>query len=125
MKINLPSSVTIVLALIAGVVSVLLQGAFDLDLAWVTGLTVLLVFLSGVGIGPLTGDQFVAALHLPPSITVALASLLSAAALAVTQIHDATTVKILAGVITFLSALGFGPRVSLDKAKSIVRTATA
>jgi len=49
---------TTLLSLVAGVLAVLNQTSFDLVQPWKTALTVALVFLTGLGISPLTGPAF-------------------------------------------------------------------
>lgn len=122
MKLNLPSVATLVLSLAAGVLTVLVNKTFGLDREWISGLSVALTFLAGIGIGPLTGDQFVAALHLPPNVLITVTAAMAAATLAATTIHNSTTAAVVSGVLTFLSALGFGARVTLAKAQAIVRS---
>lgn len=109
-KLNVPTAVTVVLGLVAGILTVLVHNTFGFSVGWSNYAATILVFLSVLGINPLVGSAFRNALHLSPAVTLVITALLTAAAFGVTQIggisHDA--VGIVQGIIAFAGALGFG-----------------
>jgi hypothetical protein len=107
--VNLPTAVTTVLSLVAGALAVLNQTTFGFPPPWGTSLTVVLMFLSGLGISPLVGPGFKNALHLSPQVSLAIATALGAAGTAALTISDEPIRALVVGVLTFLSGLGFGP----------------
>ena len=110
LKVHTPSAWTTLGGLVAGVLSVLNQEFVRSSSAWHSAITVALVFLSGIGISPLVGAKFRAALHLTTRVSVVIASGLAAATVAVTTIRmDGTVKTIIAGVLVFAAALGFAP----------------
>lgn len=112
MKLNLPSGLTTVLGLVAGVLAVLTQTTFGFPAKWASFVTVALVFLAGLGISPLVGSSFRSVLHLSQAASLVISSGLSALAVAVTTFSLSTGLKgILEGVLAFASALGFAPSI--------------
>ncbi len=110
MTLKVPSSATIVLSLLGGVLAVLNQTVLHLGSHWSTYITVGLVFLAGLGISPLVGKQFRSALHPSHQVSVIISAALSAAALVLTTINVSSGLKaILGGVLTFLAGIGFAP----------------
>lgn len=115
---NAPSIATLVLGLIAGVLTVLVHNTFGIAAPWTNYAAITLVFLSALGISPLVGSAFKNALHLPPAASLIITAALTAAAVGATQISlSPDTVGIVQGVIAFLSALGFGivPPATLNR----------
>lgn len=109
MKLNLPTWATTALALLAGLASVLNQTTFGFIQPWKSALTVGLVLVAGLGIGPLTGQAFRAALHLSQNVNTLIAAVLAAATVATTTLSLSTPLHaVLAGVLTVLAGLGFG-----------------
>lgn len=109
MKLKAPSWVTTVLALLAGALSVLNQTTFDLGSPWRNVLAIALVFIAGLGIGPLTGSAFRTALHLSQNLSVLISSGLGALSIIVVTIHMSTGVHaVILFVITTAAGLGFG-----------------
>lgn len=120
--IKLPSWATTILACIAGLISVLNQSTFDLIAPWKSVLAIALVFIAGLGIGPLTGAAFRTALHIPQNVSVILSAVIGAAAIAVTTINLSTPLHaIILAVLTVLAGLGFGTvptAAQLDRARA-------
>ena len=118
MKLQLPSWATTVGGLVAGVLAVLNQAAFSFAAPWQTYITIALFFLSGIGISPLVGPAFRAALHLSTKASLVISSALGAAGVAATTLDVSPGVKgAILGALTFLAALGFAPVVATTKGR--------
>jgi hypothetical protein len=112
MNLKLPTLATLGLSLLAGVLVVLNVTAFGFGQPWLIGTTLALTFLAALGISPLTGASFKAALHLSNGISNAIAAALVALQLGLSTVTMSTGVHaILAGCITLLAGLGFAPAV--------------
>jgi hypothetical protein len=110
MKLQLPSWATTVGGLFTGVLAVLNQTTFSFSAPWQVYITIALFFLSGIGISPLVGPAFRAALHITTKVSLVISSALGAAALAATTLSISSGAKgVILGVLTFLAALGFAP----------------
>lgn len=106
---RLPTAVTVGLALLAGLITVLNTTTFGFVAPWKAVLTVALVFIAGLGIGPLTGAGFRNALHIPQNLNVIISAAIAAATIGSTTIGMSTAAHaIVAGVLTVLAGLGFG-----------------
>jgi phosphate starvation-inducible membrane PsiE len=111
-KIGLPSIVVVVLSLIAGAIQVLNEVVFHLSSDWHAYLAIILVFLAGIGISPLVGARFKAALHLPPWLGYLITAGMSALTLAMTTLHIGSVAHaVIAAVLTVLAGLGFAPEM--------------
>ena len=109
-SLTIPSWASTVLSLIAGALAVLNQVTFGFGSPWQPYVTVALVFLAGLGISPLVGAQFRAALHLSHAASLVIAAVLAAVTLALTTLHVSAGLQgILGGVLTFLVGIGFAP----------------
>jgi hypothetical protein len=107
--VHLPTPVTIGLSLLAGLLTVLNTTTFHFISPWKAVLTVALVFIAGLGIGPLTGANFRNALHIPQNVNVVISSAFAAATIASTTITMSLTAHAIAvGVLTVFAGLGFG-----------------
>lgn len=122
--LKLPTWATTIVGLAAGVLAVLNEVAFGLDPTWRGYLSVTLIFLAGLGISPLVGSAFRAALHLSPGVSLVISSALAALALAVHMFNLSSGLRgVLQGVLAFAAAIGFAPAVNVATlpAKSAVR----
>lgn len=122
--LKLPSWATTILGLAAGFLAVLNEVAFGFNPTWRGYLSVVLIFLAGLGISPLVGSAFRAALHLSPAASLAISSGLAALALAVHTFSLSEGLRgVLQGVLAFATAIGFAPAVNVAtlSAKSAVR----
>lgn len=109
MNLKLPTWATTILACLAGLLSVLNQTTFDFVAPWRSVFAVALVFIAGLGIGPLTGSAFRTALHIPQNVNVLISAAIAAASIAVTTISMGTAAHaILLAALTILAGLGFG-----------------
>lgn len=104
-----PSQYTTILALVCGVLTVLNQTTFGLPTAAKTGITVALGAFEFLGIGPLLGPKFKAALHLPAAVGTAISIVLLVALVVVQQDTSLPYSAIVIGVINVLGGLGFEP----------------
>ena len=69
-----------------------------------------LIFLAGLGVSPLVGAAFRAALHLSTAVSLLISSALGALALAVHTFNLSEGLKgVLQGVLAFAAAIGFAP----------------
>jgi hypothetical protein len=108
--LKLPTWAATVLGLIAGAAAVLNEVAFGLDAEWRSFISVGLVFLAGLGIAPLVGPAFRAALHLSQTVSIFISASLGALALGVHTLNTSEGVRgVLQGVLTFAAAVGFAP----------------
>ena len=108
--VGLPTAAAVALGLLAGALEVCNEVVLELDPAWHSYLAVALVVLAGVGVSPVTGPAFRAALHLPPWLSYIISAGMAAGVLAfgVTPMSGVAH-AVLAGVLTVLAALGFAP----------------
>jgi uncharacterized membrane protein len=111
LTIGLPTVVATVLSLLAGAFQVfLVSNLFAVPPAWREMGIVVLVFFAGIGINPLVGHSFYAALKLKPGIANLIAALLAAATTATTTLTlPPLTQAIILGVLTVAAGLGFQP----------------
>ena len=114
LKINIPSGLAVILAVLAGFLQVLNQTTYGFAAPWHTLVTYVLVVLSAVGISPLVGTAFRQALANALHVSGTVFTILTVIAMAVTAALqtftlDSTTYGILAGIVTVLAGLGFGP----------------
>lgn len=117
--LKLPSWVTTIFGLGAGVIAILNETTFGLDPTWRGYLSVVLIFLTGLGVSPLVGPAFRAALHLSTVMSLTISSGLAALALAVHTFNLSEGLRgVLQGVLTFAAAIGFAPAVNLAKLSS-------
>ena len=109
LTVGMPTIVALILSLIAGALQVVLSvHVFDIPAQWNEKARVLLIFFAGVGISPLVGHAFYAALKLPEWVTHLASASLAAVATAVTTLTLSTTlVAVLTGVLTVAAGLGF------------------
>lgn len=114
MKLNLPTTLTVVLSAIAGVaVAFVASGIIVVEGEWKTYLETGLTILALVGISPLTGAAFKAVLHLSNGVSGAIAFALAALQVVLAQVHMGAGVHgLLAGIIAFAAGLGFAPLAS-------------
>ena len=106
---KLPSWATTLLACLAGLIQILNATTFGFISPWRAALTVALVFIAALGIGPLTGAQFRNALHISQSANTVIGAVLAAATVASTTLAMSTAAHaIIAGALTVLAGLGFG-----------------
>ncbi len=116
-KLNLPSSLAVILSLVAGVLEVLNQVTFGFPAPWHTFTTYGLLVLAMVGISPLVGTAFRQALtnafHVSGVLFTVLSIVTMAIAAAVTTFSiDSTWKGILLGIVAVLGGLGFGPNAT-------------
>jgi hypothetical protein len=108
--IGIPTIAAVVLGLIAGALQVINEVVLEASSQWHAYITVLLVFASGVGISPLVGAAFRAALHLPPWAAYIISAAMAAAVLALSTVAMGSLAHaIIAAALTVLAALGFAP----------------
>lgn len=111
--LGLPTIAALVLSLIAGALQVVNQVVLSGHPEAFAGVTVLMVFLAGIGVSPLVGSQFRAALNLTPTISYILTGLVSAVTLALATLTVPTIVHdVLSVVLTIAAGLGFAPAVA-------------
>lgn len=116
--LKLPSWASVTLGLIAGVGAVLNEVAFSFTAEWRSFISIGLIFLAGLGIAPLVGPAFRAALHLSQTASLFISSALGALALAVHTLNVSEGVRgVLQGVLTFAAAVGFAPSTTVIEAK--------
>ena len=109
-NIGMPTVVAVVLGLLAGVASVINEVVLQASTQWHAYIAILLVFASGVGISPLVGPAFRAALHLPVWAGYLVSAGMAAAVLGLSSVQMGSLPHaIIAAVLTVLSALGFAP----------------
>jgi hypothetical protein len=107
--LKLPSWATTALACIAGLAAVLNQTTFDLVAPWKSVLAIAIVFVAGLGIGPLTGAAFRNALHIPQNVNIIISAAIGAASIAVTTLSMSTAAHAtILAALTILAGLGFG-----------------
>jgi hypothetical protein len=125
-SLGLPTWATTLLGLLAGALAILNEVAFGFDAEWRGYLSIVLIFLSGVGISPLVGPAFRAALHLSTTASMFITSALAALALAVHSVNISEGWRgVIQGVLAFAAAVGFAPTVTTEQAKRLVATTGA
>lgn len=108
--IGIPTIAALILGLLAGVAQVINEAVLEASSQWHAYITVILVFAAGIGISPLVGPAFRAALHLPAWAGYLISAAMAAAVLALSTVSMATLPHaIVAAVLTVLAALGFAP----------------
>lgn len=119
MKLNIPTSLTVVLSAIAGViVAFVSSGIIVLEAPWSEAAQVSLTVLAAWGISPLTGAAFRAILHLTNGISTVIAATLGGLQVVFMQVHMSTALHgLLAGVLAFAAGLGFAPSLNLARFK--------
>lgn len=109
LQFHLPTWATTALALLAGLLQVLNTTTFGFVQPWRGAITVAVVFIAGLGIGPLAGSAFRAALHISQNLNVLINAVLAAAVVAVTTLSMGQPVRAtILAVLTILAGLGFG-----------------
>jgi hypothetical protein len=110
MKLKLPSWASVTLGIGAGVLAVLNETTFGFATDWRGYISVVLIFLAGIGISPIVGAAFRAALHLSTTVSLLISSGLAALALAVHTFNLSEGLRgVLQGVLAFAAAIGFAP----------------
>lgn len=110
--LQMPAVAAIVLGIIGGVAQVLNYSVFSASTQLHAAIAVGLLFLTSLGVPPLTGSAFKAALHLPAWVSYVVGAALSAAMLALTTISmSASAHEWIAVAISVLSAWGFSASV--------------
>jgi hypothetical protein len=110
MTLKLPSWVAVTLGLIAGILAILNEVTFGLDAELRGYVSIVLVFLVGLGITPLVGPAFRAALHLSQTVSLFISTGLAALALAIHTLNVTEGVRsVLQFVLVFAAAIGFAP----------------
>lgn len=115
MKFNLPSTLTVILSAIAGViVAFVASNIIVLEPEWAHGVEIGGTIIALFGISPLTGSSFVAILHLSQQVTAFIATVLAALVVILGQVHMSAGLHgILAGILAFAAGLGFAPISSI------------
>jgi hypothetical protein len=109
MKLNIPTAVAVVLALVGGVLQVLNQTSFHFAASWHELIVFGLLVITGIGISPLVGPSFRNALHLTLAATTTITVIVMVLAAAVQTLSlDASLKGIINGILTVLAGLGFG-----------------
>ena len=109
-NIGIPTAAAIVLGLLTGAAQVINEVVLEASSQWHAYITIMLVFFAGIGISPLVGEKFRAALHLPPWAAYLISAALAALVLALsTTSITGVAHSIIAFVITVAAALGFAP----------------
>jgi hypothetical protein len=120
--LKLPSWASVSLGLVAGAAAVLNELAFSFTAEWRSFISVGLIFLAGLGIAPLVGSSFRAALHLSQTTSLFLTSALGALALGIHTLNISEGVRgILQGILTFAAAVGFAPTTPEAERKVVRR----
>jgi hypothetical protein len=113
-SLKLPSWATTIFGLAAGVLAILNETTFGFNPTWRGYASVILIFLAGLGISPLVGSAFRAALHISTAVGLIISSALAALALAVHTFNLSSGLRgVLQGVLAFAAAIGFAPAVNL------------
>lgn len=109
MRLNVPTAVAVVLALVGGVLQVLNQVIHGISNPWHELFTFGLLVITGIGISPLVGVGFRNALHLTLAATTTITILVMTLTAAVQTLSLDSTVKgIILGILTVAAGLGFG-----------------
>lgn len=108
--IGMPVIVGTILSLLGGGIVVAAQVIPGVSTQVQSGVTVGMVFFLGIGITPLVGHQFYAALQLPPWAANLASAVMAAVTLASTTIHmPGLAHKIVAAFLAVATGLGFEP----------------
>lgn len=108
--IQLPSKVLGALGIIAAVLAGLLRvHAFDIFGTTPDNYVAVALAVLGALVGPITGGQFAALVHVSAKVASAIGLVLLVVQTLLVQIHDAKTSAVLLAIITFAAWLGFGP----------------
>lgn len=108
--IGIPTVAAVVLSLVAGGLQVINEVVLEASPQWHSYIAIILVFLAGIGISPLVGSAFRAALHLPPWAGYLISAALAAAVLALSTVGMSNAAHaVIAAVVTIFAALGFAP----------------
>jgi hypothetical protein len=108
--VGLPTIAVVILGLLLGVAQVLNELVLEASSEWHAYIAIILVFFAAIGISPLVGSAFRAALHLPLWASNILSALMAAAVLALSTVHMSNLAHaIVAAVLTVFAALGFAP----------------
>ena len=114
-SLQLPSQLTFILSIIAGViVAFVASNIITLEPAWSQGIQIGLTILAAWGISPLTGTSFRAVLHLSNGLAVFIAGTLTALQIVFLQVNISAGLHgVIAGVLAFAGGLGFAPSIAL------------
>ena len=108
--IGIPTIAVVVLGLLLGAASVVNEVVLKASSQWHAYILILLVLGAGVGVSPLIGPAFRAALHLPVWAGYVVGAVMAAALLALSTVTMSSLAHaVIAAVLTVLSALGFAP----------------
>ena len=106
--IGIPTAAAGVLALVGGILQVVNYSVVSAGSQLHSAIAVIILFLISLGITPLVGVKFRAALHLPSGVSYVVTAVVSAGGLALLTISmPKTTHEIIAAALTVLAALGF------------------
>lgn len=109
-RLGIPTWATVALSILAGVLSLLNLTTFGFGAPWQNLVAVGLAALAALGIAPLTGPGLQTALHISHALALSLASLVATAVIAVTTLSIDQTLKgVIAGILTLLAGVLFGP----------------
>lgn len=110
-RLQAPAWVTTALGLAAGLLSALNLAVFGFASPWHIYVSLALLFVGSLGVGPLLGEKFRAALHIPMNVSIMITAAITVLATGVTAISglDADAKAVLVGLLTTLSYLGFAP----------------
>ena len=113
-RLNLPSQLTVILSIAAGVIVAFIgSGIINLEAGWSEGLQIALTILAAWGISPLTGAAFRAILHLSNGLSVAIAGALGSLQIIFLQVHMSAGLHgLIAGLLAFAAGLGFAPSLT-------------
>jgi hypothetical protein len=108
--VGVPAAAAVVLGLILGAAEVVNEVVLEASSQWHSYILVLLVFGGGVGISPIVGPAFRAALHLPSWAGYVVSAGMAAAVLALSTVDMSNLLHAVVGAaLTVLAALGFAP----------------
>ena len=126
LKVSVPTAASVVAALVAGVLAVLNQTVFNFGSEWYNYINIALVFLAGLGITPLTGKAFRAALHLPPWVLTVITAALAALQVALTSVGMPNSWHaVIVAAITVLAGLGFAAEQPANLDQLVAEATTA
>lgn len=104
-----PTRYAVIASLVCGAITVLNQTTFGLPSIWKTSLTWALGLFAFLGIGPIVGPKFRAALHLPAKVATAISVVLMIAMVVTQQDASMPYRAIIIGFIQVAGGLGFDP----------------
>jgi hypothetical protein len=112
-KFNLPTAVTVILGILAGILEYLNTVTFNFPVSWHQAIKYGILLVGLVGVTPLVGANIGAAirnvLHMTPATFTAVSAGVYALAAAVSTFSITGETKgIILGVVAFLSTIGFG-----------------